>query len=256
MRRAREAFAYTMSLPDLVLVHGGEHAADCWDLTVAELRRQAPQLRVLAVDLPGRGRKPGDLASDTIADWVDSICADIEDAGLGVVVVVGHSMAGVTVPGVVARLASARVREMILVAAFVPPQGSAIVDTLAGPLAWFARRGARIGKPMKVPAAAARFAFCNGMTSEQRKFTLSRLYTESVRIPTEPVDRSRMPDDVPRTWIMTTRDRALSIQSQRDSIAALGGVDKVITVPACHDVMISDPKTVARILVERCQSKQ
>jgi Alpha/beta hydrolase family len=50
-----------MALPDLVLVHGGAHAADCWDLTVAELAIQAPELRTLAVDLPGRANKPADL---------------------------------------------------------------------------------------------------------------------------------------------------------------------------------------------------
>ena len=43
-----------MTLPDLVLVHGGAHAADCWELTIAELACQEPKLRVLAVDLPGR----------------------------------------------------------------------------------------------------------------------------------------------------------------------------------------------------------
>jgi pimeloyl-ACP methyl ester carboxylesterase len=243
-----------MSLPDLVLVHGGEHAADCWDLTVAELASQAPQLRVLAVDLPGRGRKRGNLTTATISEWVDSVVADVEEAGLGDIVIVGHSMAGVTVPGVVAKLGSPRVREMILATAFVPPQGSAIVDTLSGPLAWFARRGAKRGKPMTVPTGVARFAFCNGMTREQRKFTLSRLCAESVSVPAERVDRSGFPDEVPRTWIMTTRDRALSIQSQRNSIAALGGVQEMIPVPACHDVMISHPKTLARILVERCQA--
>jgi pimeloyl-ACP methyl ester carboxylesterase len=245
-----------MALPDLVLVHGGEHAADCWDLTIAELRRQAAQLRVLAVDLPGHGRKPGDLATVTIGEWVDSVVADIEDAGLGDIVIVGHSMAGVTVPGVVAKLGSARVREMILATAFVPPQGLAIVDTLSGPLAWFARRAAKIGKPMKVPTLAARYAFCNGMTRQQRTFTLSRLHPESGRIPAEPVDRSDLPDDVPRTWILTTHDRALSVQSQHDSIEALGGVQKVITVPACHEVMISHPEVLARILIERCRLRR
>jgi pimeloyl-ACP methyl ester carboxylesterase len=245
-----------MPLPDLILVHGGEHAADCWDLTVAELRKLEPDLRVLAVDLPGRGRKPGNLATATISEWVDSVVADIEEAGLGDIVIVGHSMAGVTVPGVVAKLGSPRVREMILAAAFVPPQGSAIVDTLGGPLAWFARRGAQNGKPIKVPTAVAWFAFCNGMTREQRKFALSRLHTESTRIPAEPVDRSLLPDDVPRTWIMTTRDRALSMRSQRNSIEALGGVQPVITVEACHDLMIGHAKTLACILVERCRLRQ
>jgi pimeloyl-ACP methyl ester carboxylesterase len=242
-----------MRLPDLVLVHGGEHAGDCWDLTVAELQRQAPELRTLAVDLPGHGNKPGDLTTSTIADWVDSVVADIEGAALGDIVIVGHSMAGVTVPGVVTKLGSPRVREMILVTAFVPPQGLAIVDTLDGPLAWFARRAARIGNPMKVPAAAARYAFCNGMTRQQRKFTLSRLYPESARIGAEPVDRSGLPQTVPRTWVLTTRDRALSVQSQHDSIAALGGVQTVIPVDACHEVMISHPERLARILIERCR---
>ncbi|CDO31251.1 alpha/beta fold hydrolase [Mycolicibacterium porcinum] len=242
-----------MTLPGLVLVHGGEHAADCWELTVAELRRQEPELRTLAVDLPGRGARPGDLATATIDEWVDSVVADIEDADLGDIVIVGHSMAGVTVPGVVAKLGAARVREMILAAAFVPPQGKTIFDTLGGPLAWFARRGAKDGKPMKVPQFAARYAFCNGMTAQQREFAMSRLYDEASVIGVEPVDRSALPDDVPRTWILTTRDRALSQKSQQASIAALGGVNEVIPVDACHDVMISHPEQLARILIERCQ---
>jgi pimeloyl-ACP methyl ester carboxylesterase len=244
-----------MTLPDLVLVHGGEHAADCWGLTVAELRDQAPELRVLAVDLPGHGAKPGDLTTATIGEWVDSAVADIQDASLGDIVIVGHSMAGVTVPGVVTKLGTARVREMILAAAFVPPQGQAIVDTLGGPLAFFARRAAKGRNPVKVPQLAARYAFCNGMTRMQRQFTLSRLHAESARIPAEPVDRSGFPDDVPRTWILTTRDRALSHKSQQASIAALGGVQDVIPIDACHDVMISHPELLARILIERCRRR-
>jgi pimeloyl-ACP methyl ester carboxylesterase len=241
------------SLPDLVLVHGGEHAGDCWDLVVAELRCQEPGLRALAVDLPGHGNKPGDLATVTIADWVDSVVADIEEAGLGDIVIVGHSMAGVTVPGVVAKLGSSRVREMILATAFVPPQGSAIADTLGGPLAVFARRAARIGRPMKIPAPAARWAFCNNMTAAQRRLTMSKLHAESARVPGEPVDRSGLPADVPRTWILTTRDRALSVASQHASIAALGGVDTVIPVDACHEVMFSHPQRLAQILIQRCR---
>jgi pimeloyl-ACP methyl ester carboxylesterase len=242
-----------MALPDLVLVHGGEHAADCWDLTVSELHRQKPELRVLAVDLPGRGAKDGNLGTATISEWVDSVVADIDDAGLGDIVIVGHSMAGVTVPGVVAKLGSPRVREMILATAFVPRQGQAIVDTLGGPLAFFARRAAKGGNPVKVPQLAAQYAFCNGMTRAQRQFTLSRLYAESARIPAEPVDRSRLPDDVPRTWILTTRDRALSQKSQQASIAALGGVQDVIPIDACHEVMISHPEVLAGILIKRCR---
>ena len=104
-------------MPALVLVHGGAHAANCWDLTVDEIHRLATDLSVLAVDLPGRRGKPGDLRTLTVGECVDSVVADIEDAGLDDIVIVAHSMAGVTVPGVVAKLGAARVREMVFAAA-------------------------------------------------------------------------------------------------------------------------------------------
>jgi hypothetical protein len=51
-----------------------------------------------------------------------------------------------------------------------------------------------------------------------------------------------MPADTPRTWILTRRDRILSTRAQRQSIAAVGGVDRVIPVDTCHDLMISEPR--------------
>jgi pimeloyl-ACP methyl ester carboxylesterase len=243
-----------MACPDLVLVHGGAHAADCWDLTVAELARQAPQLRVLPVDLLGRGSKPADLASVTVADWVKSAVADIDDAGLGDVVVVGHSMGGLTVPGIVAQLGAARVREMILLAAFIPPQGRSVVDTLRGPLAPLARSARRLPKTFEMPPALARFAFANGMTRERRNLMLSRLYRESPNVIFEPADRGDLPEDVPRTWIMTLDDRALSIRQQLRAITSLGGVDTMVCLQGCHDVMYSEPAKLAGILAQRCWS--
>jgi pimeloyl-ACP methyl ester carboxylesterase len=242
-----------MDLPDLVLVHGGAHAADCWDLTIAELACQEPKLRVLAVDLPGRGRNPADLATVSIADWVDSVVTEVEDASFGDVVVVGHSMGGLTVPGVVARLGATRVREMILAAAFIPRQGSSVVDTLRGLLAPLARMGPRISKPFTLPSAAARLAFWNAMTREQRRFARPRLYPESTRVITEHADRSDLPAEIPRTWIMTLRDRALSPRLQRHCIRALGGVDTLVCIDTCHDLMYSEPEQLAGILLERCR---
>ena len=243
-----------MPLPALVLVHCGVHAADCWDLTIAELRRQEPQLKTFAVDLPGRRGKPGDLSTATIRHWVDSVVDDVERAGFEDIVIVGHSLAGVTLPGVVARLGVSRVREMILAAAFIPAQGAAIVDLIAGPLAGLARRRAQTDKPLRLPALIARYAFCNGMTRAQRLFALSHMYAESVRVGIEPVDRSDLPPEVPRTWILTMRDRALPVSAQRVCITALGGVQTVIPIDACHNVMVSHPQQLATILIDRCRS--
>ncbi len=98
--------------------------------------------------------------------------------------------------------------------------------------------------------------FCNGMTRAQRRFTLSRIHAEAATIITEPVDRSDLPDDVPRTWILTLRDHALFRRTQLRSIAALGGVQTLIPVDTCHDLMISEPRLLAEILIERCIASQ
>jgi pimeloyl-ACP methyl ester carboxylesterase len=241
-----------MTLPALVLVHGGGLAADSWELTVDEIHRLTPELTVLAVDLPGRCGKPGDLVSVTIADYVDSVVGDIEDAGLGEIVLGGHSMAGLTVPGVVTKLGSSRVREMILATAFVPPEGKSIVDTMTGSLASTARRNAKKGGLSNTPAWGARFIYLNGVPRARRKFMADKIYPESARMLAENVSRRGMPDDVPRTWILTRRDRALSVKSQRKSIEAIGGVQILIPIDTCHCLMVSEPARLAEILVERC----
>jgi pimeloyl-ACP methyl ester carboxylesterase len=246
-----------MALPALVLVHGAQHAADCWDPTVDEIRRQAPELTVLAVDLPGRRGKSGDLIGARIDDWVGSVVSDIETAGIDSLVIVGHSMAGLVLPGVAAKLGSSRVREMVLAAAFVPPDGAAMVDTVPGSLGWYARHTAKRnhqkGRAATLPTVWATFAFCNGMTSKQREFNVARFCPDSPSIVLENVDRADMPDDVPRTWIMTLRDRALAVKTQRRCIEAIGGVQTIIEMDTCHNLMVSEPERLAEILIDRCR---
>jgi len=241
-----------MTLPALVLVHGGGLAADSWELTVNEIHRREPELTVLAVDLPGRRGKPGNLPMLTISDFVESVIDDIEGAGLGDIVLVGHSMAGLTVPGVITKLGSSRVRELVLAAAFVPPEGKSLVDTLTGPWALTARRNARKGGLSKTPAIGIRLTYLNGASRAQRKFIGGKVYSEPARMLAEKVSRQGMPN-VPRTWLLTMRDRALSVKLQHKGIDAIGGVQTIIALDTCHCLMVSEPERLAEILVERCR---
>src|ERR1700758_1891250 len=222
-----------MALPALVLVHGGGLAADSWELAVDEIHRLAPELTVLAVDLPGRRDKPGDLTQMTIADFVGSVVGDIESAGLEDIVIVGHSIGGMTLPGVATKLGAVRVREMIFAAAFLPPEGTSLVDSLPWLLAGIARRVVKGGVPRETPRWLARFAYLNGVPSDRRRFMTGKLYAESLRILTENVSRRGMPDDIPRTWILTKRDRAIAPKLQRENVKALGGVQTLIEIDTC-----------------------
>jgi pimeloyl-ACP methyl ester carboxylesterase len=241
-----------MTLPALVLVHGSGFGADSWELTVEEIHRLAPELTVLALDMPGRRNKPGDLREMTIADYVDSLVGDIESAGLEDIAIVGHSMGGMTLPGVVTKLGAARVREMIFAAAFLPPEGTSIVDSSPWLLARIARRIAKKRVPSETPKWLVRFAYLNGVPSHRRRFMTGKLCAESLRILTENVSRRGMPGDIPRTWILTLRDRALAPKVQRKYIEAIGGVQTLIEIDTYHCLMVSEPERLAEILVERC----
>src|SRR5580765_722739 len=108
-----------------VLVHGGGSTARYWDRVVPLL--DGP---VLAVDLPGRGHKPADLAWLTVEQEVESVVADIEASAIDEpIVLVAHSSGGLVVPGVVAALGR-RVARVVLNAALVPPEGGCGLDCL------------------------------------------------------------------------------------------------------------------------------
>lgn len=242
-----------MALPALVLVHGGGLAADSWELTVEQIHRLAPELTVLAPDMPGRRNKPGDLKTMTIADYVDSLVGDIENAGLAEIVIAGHSIGAMTLPGVVTKLGAGRVREVIFTASFLPPEGTSIVDGSPWIIGTIARRRAKKNVPAPTPKWYARLVFMNGVPSNRRRFMAGKLYAESLRILTEKVSRREIPAEINRTWILTRRDRALAPKVQRKYIDTLGGVQALFDIDTCHMLMVSEPERLAEILVERCR---
>ncbi|MDY0013364.1 MAG: alpha/beta hydrolase [Rhodocyclaceae bacterium] len=241
-------------MPDttIVFIHGGQHTKGCWDPTVEALRAIRPGAKVLALDLPGHGDEPGDLGTLTIARCVESVVTRIQAAKARQVVLVGHSMAGITMPGVAARLGCGVVRRMIFLACCIPPNGKTVLDTLHQPMRFIARRAARrnpVAPPL--PAALASWVFANGMSREQKARVHKALCPESTTVTVEPVFREPLPG-IATCWILTLRDRALRPLVQRSFIANLGGVDEVVALDTCHDAMISEPVELARIILERC----
>lgn len=97
--------------PPFVLVHGAWHAGACWQPLIDELVARGE--RVVAPDLP---------SEDPDAD-LDAYAAAVVDAAAGFdepVVVVGHSLAGLTIPLIPARRP---VAALVFVAAILPVPG-------------------------------------------------------------------------------------------------------------------------------------
>jgi pimeloyl-ACP methyl ester carboxylesterase len=240
--------------PALVLIHGGCHSGSSWDETLSALRAQQPDVHAFAVNLPGRCGVDGDLASlITVGACATSVSGQI-NKGIGAhhpVVLVGHSMAGVVIPGVVKSLGENRVRRVIFVACCVPPAGMSILDTLPRVVSVLARRVLR--KPVidAVPFLIERFIFGNKASRAQRARIGQSLCPESTALITSKVsDGYDSLRRIPVGWVLPTRDRAMPPRKQRTFMTSLEGFDNLATVDAGHEVLITHANELAKHILK------
>jgi pimeloyl-ACP methyl ester carboxylesterase len=229
-----------------VLVHGGGFSGTCW----AEVR---PLLDgpTYAVDLPGRGRTPGNLASQTFADFAASVAGEILENDLSDVTLVGHSMAGLTLPGV-AEMVPTRLGRLVFVSCAVPAHGTPLLEVL-GDFSPTVKEAAELVGDDVIDSGdilhpdLARAMFCNDMDEDQVASTLRRLCPESVGVLSEPSDLTGLRQPIPRTYIRLLHDASISLEIQNQMIRNLGQAE-VIDLDAGHMAMISRPKDLANII--------
>jgi len=234
------------SVEGVVFVHGGKHDSRCWGPTMDVIRARAPGVAQLAVDLPGRRGTAGDT---TLAGCVRSAVDQVLDAGLSKILLVGHSLAGMTVPLMASELGSERVSRVVAISCCVPPQSKTTADTVNLPT----RLVAGLLDHVPMPRWLARQMFCNGMSPAQTDFSLSVLVPDAPDTPgltRVPADRSALPAQIPRTWVLTLRDRTLPPRVQLRFAANLG-VSEIVPIDTGHNPMIADPEGLASIIVER-----
>jgi pimeloyl-ACP methyl ester carboxylesterase len=225
----------------LVLVHGGSFAASCWDLVVEALAGP-----VLAVDLPGRGAHPAPASTVTIDRAAASVAADVDAAGFADVVLVGHSLAGCSMPAMIGALGE-RVRHAVFVACTVPEDGTSCVDTLPPGIQEFARRELEAGNPGMLGAEMARDFFGNDLDDAQFAWCMDRMVPEAPGLLTDPVDLAPLRSDMPRTWVLTLHDAI--IEPERQLRFSRNADDcNIIELDAAHMCMVSKPRELAAIL--------
>lgn len=251
-----------MALP-VVFVHGGGHGAWCWGPVLDRLA--APGL---AVDLPPQAVRGGpdrfadlpELRTLTVADFATSVLTAADAAGLDRFVLVGHSLAGVTIPEV-ARRAPERVAHLVFLSCTVPAEGGSCLDRLHDDLAAMSR--AAVAVSLATPPTGSRGAspmsddmlrhlFGTDLDDDAMQLVLDRFGTEVIGVIDEPVSRQGLPADIPKTWIRLLRDAALAVEDQDLSIAYLeaspGGPVTVLDLDTGHNAMLSRPGEVAAIV--------
>jgi pimeloyl-ACP methyl ester carboxylesterase len=226
----------------IVLVHGGGFDGRCWDRLLPELDGPA-----LAVDLPGRGAHPAPLGEVTFAACAEAVRGDVGTAGFDEVVVVGHSLAGCSLPSILEALGE-RVRHAVFVACTVPDDGRSAFDVLDPSIQQMIRDAGDL-QPRPMDPAMAKVVFGHDLTDEQFAWCVQRLVAEAPRLTTDPVDLSPLRGDVPRTWVRTLGDAIVPADRQLDYADNVGDCP-VVDLDAGHMCMVSQPAALAQILGE------
>ncbi len=243
-----------MSDPAFVLIHGGSFTSHYWDRLIPLLN-----FPTFAVDLPGRGSKPADLTKVTIGIWVDSVVEDIESAGLEDVVLVGNSLAGVTMPGVAARLPN-RMRHLVFSSCTVPGHGKRAVDFLRPDIKKFLLASEEELTSGQVPSqvdesqAGQQIELTSDFLGENLSAGLLTFVKDPVRRSADALNPlfeifswDGFPVKVPRTYIKNLRDNIVLPELQDQMIENMGGAS-VIELDTPHCPSITDPEIIAAIL--------
>lgn len=219
----------------VVLVHGGTCAADIWDEVMPLLTFPA-----VAVDLPGRGANPADLATVTLLDCVDTVIAAADAQGWARVALVGHSLGGVTITETAMRHPD-RVRSLVYLAALVPtPERTAAHLMLGG-------QDAPDGVMARIPEERSRLLFGNDLDEAQWASVAARLVDDAQAIMNGRV--SGVPLHVPhRAYVGCTDDVPVPPALVDAMIGDLGPDVERRTIEAGHMVMNSRPAALAEVL--------
>lgn len=231
-----------------LLIHGAWHGAWCWHKLIPLLEAQGS--RVIAPDLPSMGADTTPPAVITLDYWARFV-AGILEREAEPVTLVAHSRGGI-IASQVAELVPARIRHLVYLAAYLLPSGAKLADTARGDADSLIAANmipAASGVTCTVRASAVREIFYGRCSEEDIEYASAHLCPEPLKPLVTPLQLSAARfGQVPRTYIETTQDRVISLDSQRRMQAALPCAP-VFTLDSDHSPFLCQPEALGRILI-------
>lgn len=276
------------STPAFVLVHGAWHSHETWTELNPEL--EARGHAVVSLDLPGAGAnaaspksfnerpldpaafgtEPSPNAGVTQAERTEAVVAAVREAatmGNGEVVLVGHSLGGLTISPVAEQIAD-ELKAVVYLTAFLLPNGMVAGEMIGHDIMSRAEvRELFMADPAAVGAlrldtastdpkylAGVKSAFYGDLTDDQFTTALTRLHCdEPASVAGEPSNIT--PDrfgSVDRHYIRCADDRAIVAEGQDLMVELvdeqMGSSTTVHRLDTSHSPFYSDPEGLADIL--------
>jgi pimeloyl-ACP methyl ester carboxylesterase len=222
------------------LVPGGQHGAWCWSRLVPELELRGHE--AIAIDLP-----IDDI--DAGAAVYARVVAEALDGVTEPVVLVGHSLGGLTIPLVPALRP---VRRLVFLCAAHPEPGRSYFGALAeesrdavGPMTRSHLDGSAPALHRSTPQVA-REIFYSDVDRDLQDWAIPQLRPQSGRPHREITPLEAWPD-TPTTVIHAADDRAIPLPLAVRRTRRLFGVDPIV-IPGGHSPFLSRPAELAELL--------
>lgn len=230
----------------VVFIHGGLHGSWCWDRVRSHIEFDS-----IAPDLSGRGTRPAPVHQLHVADFVRDVLAEIDASGWTRVVLAAHSLGGLTALGVAAARPK-MVEHIVFISCVTPRPGTRPVDALRWPLRSYLTRRMRraVAVPdgeLAIPRWLARRFFCSDLDAADTRMVLERCVPDAPAALLDNTPPAPLALSVSRTWVRLTRDRAIPPRVQDKMLANVAPVS-VVELAAGHDVMLSRPEQLARVV--------
>ena len=227
-----------------VLVHGAWHGAWCWHRVTPLLEREGH--RAITPDLPGHGIDPTPLSDVTLQEQVQAVCRILDDQPEPVVLV-GHSSGGAVITQAAEHRPDA-VARLVYLAAFLPPDGTSVMDLAQSDPDSVVLRNLIVDEPAghtTVDDGAVLEAFYHDCPEHDLHLARTLLRPEPLATIATPVtttvDRF---GTIPRTYITCTDDHAITTGTQARMQDVLP-CDQTLTIPTGHSPFFADPSTLA-----------
>ncbi|MBW0102119.1 alpha/beta fold hydrolase [Pseudonocardia sp. KRD291] len=230
--------------PRFVLVHGAWHRGSCWSALVDELETRG--FGATAPDLPS------DRSGQGAQAYADAVLAAI-GSDPGPVVLVGHSLGGLSVPLVAERLGPERVTALVLLAAMAPVPGTSFIGRMRSEELMVPGydTGVRRGEDGTTfwSAEAARGGLYRGVAAESSEAAVDAALT-GLRPQAWTVGKETTPlagwPSVRTVSVVCTGDRVASPDAGRRHAAAVGA--ELVELPGGHFPMLTRPGELAELL--------
>lgn len=234
-----------------ILIHGAWQGAWAWDTIVPRLRAAGHD--AIAVDLPGNGHNPMPPAEVDLARYAAHV-AGIVDATDGPIVMVGHSMGGITAAQV-CELRPERIALAIFLAAFLLPDGMSVAEFYQQNLEpWMQGAVRRVtydesGLLSSIDPASAVEVFYHKADRATAEAAARRLtpQPEGPRHSKLQLSAARS-GTVPRVYIEAQADRSVHLPLQR-KMQAMSPCLEVYGLDSDHAPQLSDPDALVALFL-------